>query len=81
MTEKKPTLYLWLNSRDGWQRFGPFDWLRHDDKRRTLREQDGEIVSRWDFDDHCWRVELEGYEGHKFHDLLLTTTERNPHDS
>ncbi len=79
MTDHDPTLYLWLNSRDGWEHFGPFLWLRYDDRRRTVRGQDGEIVARWDFDDHCWRVELEGFGERTFHDLLFTTTQNNPH--
>jgi hypothetical protein len=50
-------VFLWLCC-EGWQRFGPFAWLRFNDDPRTIIDQDGQVVASW-VDGH-WRTSDSG---------------------
>jgi hypothetical protein len=71
-----PSVYLWLCC-EGWMRFGPFVWLRFDDKENAIIDPDGEVVARKTGE--YWRVTGGRGEGMAFSDPTLTTTREHPH--
>lgn len=69
-------LYLWLNA-EGWIRFGPYEWLRCDDDKGIIVNQDGTIVAKRR-DDH-WTVDDPKYLNYQFRNPTITSTPRHPH--
>ena len=70
------SVYLWLCC-EGWMRFGPFEWLRFDDKENKILGPDGEVVARKTGE--YWFVISGRGEGMAFSNPTITTTRDHPH--
>ncbi len=70
--------YLWLCA-EGWRRFGPFEWLAHDDERRAFVDQHGQVVARWDEAERQWvTLTPEGLPGPGGHTPMITLGGEHP---
>lgn len=69
-------LYLWLTC-EGWERFGPFKWLRFNDANRLITDQDGNVVAS--FDGNCWRTPGKKYKEFGWSDPMITSSAKHPH--
>jgi len=75
----KPALqgvYLWLCC-EGWMRFGPYEWLRFDDKESAILDPRGETVA-WRADGG-WRTSSPRGEGMVFSNPTITISSEHPH--
>ena len=68
-------VYLHLNC-EGWERFGPFEWLRFRDHQRIIEDENGRIVAS--FDGAHW---LASASSMSWSDPLITSQDRHPHPS
>lgn len=68
-------VYLYLNC-EGWQRHGPFKWLRFRDDRRVIEDDEGNVVAS--FDGECWRTAGK-HASVAWRDPMITSLDRHPH--
>jgi len=69
-------VYLWLNC-EGWERFGPFQWLRFEDSPLRIGDQDGNVIAEFDGSD--WLSTHEKYRNHRWRCPMITASPQHPH--
>ncbi len=72
-----PKLYLWLCC-EGWERLGPFDWLRFDDAVGVIVDQTGQVVAR-KRNSEGWFVNRPGLRECRFSNPTITIGPTHPH--
>lgn len=73
-TEVSDPVYLWLSC-EGWMKFGPFEWLRFDEERRSILGPCGEVAT---WVGGTWRVPGERWSGYAFSGPTITTSRERP---
>jgi hypothetical protein len=69
-------LYLHLCC-EGWQRFGPFEWLSFQDHPRAIVDADGTTIAAWDGE--CWRNSDPKFVDYAWINPTITFGPRHPH--
>jgi len=72
-----PQFYLWLCC-EGWERLGPFEWLRLDDANGVIVDQTGQVVAR-KRSSEGWFVNRQGLRECRFSNPTITTDSKHPH--
>lgn len=75
---QRPSVYLWLCC-EGWMRFGPFEWLRIDDKTATISDSNGKVIAIKQ--GAHWFVPAGRGSNTPFDDLMITTRPVHPHNN
>lgn len=70
-------LYLWLNC-EGWERFGPFEWLSFNDDAGVIADSTGSVIARRR-NHGGWFVNRPGLRDMRFCDPMITTSDVHPH--
>lgn len=68
-------VYLWLCC-EGWARFGPFPWLRFDDERRAILDDQGQAIAVRSGDG--WHTP-GSHPGYHWYDPTVTASPTHPH--
>ena len=74
--EKSKVVYLWLNC-EGWERFGPFQWLRFEDSPLRICDQDANVIAEFDGTD--WLTTHEKYRNYRWCLPMITASPQHPH--
>jgi len=74
--QNQPMMYLHLCC-EGWQRFGPFQWLSLQNQEGVIVDQDGQVVARREA--HCWRTVAPQFEGYGWENPTITVGPKHPH--
>lgn len=70
-------MYLWLSC-EGWVSFGPFEWLKFEDENRCIKDQNGNIIAK--YDGNCWHVTDKKYKDYAgWSNPMITPTAKHPH--
>ena len=69
-------LYLHLCC-EGWQRFGPFEWLSFQDEPRAIVDEDGSVIATWD--GLTWRTSDPRFQKYAWSNPTITIGSRHPH--
>ena len=69
-------MYLHL-CREGWQRFGPFEWLSFHDSPRVIVDETGNIIATWN--GGCWKTTDPKFAGYEWEKPMITLGPRHPH--
>jgi hypothetical protein len=75
MSERR-SVYLWLNC-EGWQRFGPFVWLRFESDLLRVCDQDAHTIAEFDGSD--WLTTDEEYRNYRWRCPMITASPQHPH--
>jgi len=73
---QRGSVYLWLNC-EGWERFGPFQWLRFEDSPLRICDQDANVIA--EFDGNDWQTTHEKYRNHRWRCPMITASSQHPH--
>jgi len=76
MNTSSPNMYLHLRC-EGWQRFGPFEWLSFQDTPPAIVDEAGNIIAMWD--DHAWRTSDPKFEGYAWKNPTISIGPLHPH--
>lgn len=72
----KAGVFLWL-SREGWMKFGPFEWLRFYDEKQAILGPDGAVVAKKT--DGYWRMPDGRGKDMQFSNPTITSSPVYPH--
>lgn len=70
-------VFLWLCC-EGWERLGPFEWLRFDDHNDVIVDQNGQVVAR-KRNNGGWFVNRQGLRDCRFSNPTITIGAQHPH--
>jgi hypothetical protein len=74
----KPTANMNLHlCCEGWQRFGPLDWLSFQDTPRAIVDEAGNTIASWD--GHAWRTSDPKFQGCAWENPTISIGPRRPH--
>ena len=70
-------MYLWLCC-EGWQKFGPFDWLSYDpDRKAVVGEKNGEVMVVAEESDGRWKLRIKT-PGYAWSHWLINASPKHP---
>lgn len=72
---QRDSVYLWLNC-EGWERFGPFQWLEFEDGPLRICDQDANVIAEFDGSD--WLTPHEKYRNHRWQCPMITASPQHP---
>ncbi|MFZ4774146.1 MAG: hypothetical protein ACOYM3_02205 [Terrimicrobiaceae bacterium] len=64
---------------EGWQRFGPFEWLSFHDSPHAIVDEAGNTIVIWD--GHAWRTSDSRFEGYTWKNPTISIGPRRPNSN
>jgi len=62
---------------EGWQKFGPFEWLSFKDDPRVIVDETGTVIASWD--GQAWKTSGPQYENYAWENPTITIGSCHPH--